>query len=381
MIIKSSQRPGATSPRVVVIGSGIAGAATAFALVRSGAHVTVLDSDLTGRATAAGAGIIQPWLAEEEGPLYELLRAGALHYAPTLAALAEAGVPDVGYRQTGSMVVDTDAQRLDRLEELVRARAARSPEVGEVTRIDASGARELVPPLAPGLQAVHVSGGARVDGRRLRAGLLRAAHHLGAVSRPRTARLAPSVSGCVVSTDREDLEADAVVVAAGAWVDRLLAPLGCRLGVEPQRGQIVHLRVDGVDTSSWPSVVSMVEHHYLVAFDAGRVAVGATMETGSGYDPRLTAAGVRDVLDKALIMAPGLSGATLLETRVGLRPLADRSLPVIGAVDGVPGVYVNTGFGAFGLTAALVAGTALAQTILGQTPEVDLTAFGPENRG
>ena len=36
--------------------------------------------------------------------------------------------------------------------------------------------------------------------------------------------------------------------------------------VEPQRGQIVHLRVDGVDTSVWPVVVP-VGDHYIVPFD------------------------------------------------------------------------------------------------------------------
>jgi D-amino-acid dehydrogenase len=340
----------------------------------------VLDSELTGQATAAGAGIIQPWLADEEGPLYELLRAGALHYPPTLAALAEDGIDDVGYRQTGSMVVDRDAARLDRLEDLVRARAARSPELGTVTRLEPGRACDLVAPLAPGQGALHVSSGARVDGRLLRDGLLRAAQRHGAQVEQREARLAPLADGWAVSTDRGRVAADAVVVAAGAWVDHVLAPVGVRVGVKPQRGQVVHLRLTGASTSGWPSVVSSSEHHYLVAFDEGRVVVGATMETGSGYDPRPTAAGVRDVLNRALAMAPGLGAAALLETRVGLRPLADASLPVVGQVGGVPGLFVNTGYGAIGLTAALVAGSALARTILGEPPELDLTPYAPPDR-
>src|SRR3954454_7283961 len=65
-----------TGPRVVVVGSGVAGAATAFALARSGAAVTVLESGETGTATAAGAGIVQPWTSSAEGPFYELYAAG-----------------------------------------------------------------------------------------------------------------------------------------------------------------------------------------------------------------------------------------------------------------------------------------------------------------
>ena len=45
-----------SGPRVVVVGSGVAGAATAFALARAGAAVTVLEAGEAGPATAAGAG-------------------------------------------------------------------------------------------------------------------------------------------------------------------------------------------------------------------------------------------------------------------------------------------------------------------------------------
>src|SRR5207248_3204760 len=81
------------------------------------------------------------------------------------------------------------------------------------------------------------------------------------------------------------LEADVVVAAAGAWAPALLAPLGVALPVEPQRGQITHLRLPGIDTSRW-AVVNPPGSHYLVSFDDSRVVVGATRETGSGFDYR-----------------------------------------------------------------------------------------------
>jgi len=115
--------------------------------------------------------------------------------------------------------------------------------------------------------------------------------------------------------------------------------------------------------------------HYLVAFEDGRVAAGATREAGSGFDPRVTAAGLREVLDHALAVAPGLAGATVLETRVGLRPVADRGVPVIGAVPGRPGLWVLTGFGAAGLTIGPLAGRALAEQLLTGRAGVDLAPF------
>ena len=49
--------------RIVIIGAGVLGASTAFHLAGMGARVTVVDANLEGRATAAGAGIICPWVS------------------------------------------------------------------------------------------------------------------------------------------------------------------------------------------------------------------------------------------------------------------------------------------------------------------------------
>jgi D-amino-acid dehydrogenase len=348
-----------SGPAVVVIGDGVAGAATAFALARRGAAVTIVDAGLAGRATDAGAGIVQPWSTSASGDFYELYAAGADFFPELIARLAQAGVHDIGYRRSGALVINRDAAVIDEVEARVRLRVAASRTAGEVRRVDAAEARELFPPLADGLPGLHIAGGARVDGRALRTGLLDAAAALGATHLDATAALD---ADRVVTVDGETVAADAVVVAAGAWTDQVLLPLGVRVPVEPQRGQLVHLRVDA-DTREWPSV-HPVAPHYLVSFDAGRIVVGATRETGSGFDARVTAAGTRQVLDDALSVAPGLADATVIETRVGLRPLPDGDLPTAGPVDDRPGLFVNTGFGAGGLTMGPLIGDLLAERIM-----------------
>jgi D-amino-acid dehydrogenase len=140
--------------------------------------------------------------------------------------------------------------------------------------------------------------------------------------------------------------------------------------VEPQKGQIVHLRVgrpgsdDAVDTSRWPTILPPGPH-YLLAFDDGRVVVGATRETCSGFDTRVTAAGQHEVLTAALEWAPDLADAEIIETRVGLRPFAPSGLPTIGPVDGIAGLFVGTGLGAGGLTMGPLVGRRLAEQITG----------------
>jgi D-amino-acid dehydrogenase len=57
---------------------------------------------------------------------------------------------------------------------------------------------------------------------------------------------------CGVSTGADPIRADAVIVATGAWGTDLLDPLGITLRMQPQRGQIVHLRPRDVATDAWP---------------------------------------------------------------------------------------------------------------------------------
>jgi D-amino-acid dehydrogenase len=82
---------------------------------------------------------------------------------------------------------------------------------------------------------------------------------------------------------------------------------------------------------------------------------------------------VLEVLRNALSVAPGLASASVIETRVGLRPLAAQ--PFLGPVPGHRRLFVNAGFGPAGLTMAPVAGEALAQLVLTGSSDVDLTAF------
>jgi D-amino-acid dehydrogenase len=361
--------------RAIVIGSGIAGAATAYQLGRRGVEVVLADADLAGMATAAGAGIVSPWTSSQDGPAYEFAASAAAYYPQLVAQLAEDGQPETSYEVVGGMVVSADEAELAEAHDRIAARTS-APAAGVARWLDPPQARALFPALAPDLGAVHLSGSARVDGRRLRAALLRAASARGARGVDGRAELA--VAGGRVTGIRiggTAIGADAVVVAAGAWSGELLEPLGVRIDLAPQRGQITHLALPGTDTARWP-VVLPVSGHYLLAFPDSRVVAGATRETGSGFDYRVTAAGQQEVLTEALAVAPGLAGATLLETRIGFRPVSGDGAPLLGALDGHPEVLLATGFGPSGLTLAPYAGSLVAAAVLGEA--VEDAAFRPD---
>ncbi|GAA0590343.1 FAD-dependent oxidoreductase [Kutzneria viridogrisea] len=342
--------------RVLVIGAGIVGASVAYHLAVRGVDVEVADRGDRGQATSAGAGIVGPWLSANEDPdWYRFASAGARYYPELAAVLAEDGEPDLGFTRVGGMVVEQDPAVLDAVADRLARRAAADP-VGEVSRLGPGEARALFPALHERWAAVHATGVSRVDGRRVRDVLLRAAVRHGARRREGLARLGEPV--------------DVTVVAAGAWSAELVPALP----VSPQRGQISHLRLSGVDTDRWP-VVQAPRHHYLLAFPDSRVVAGATRETGAGFEHRVTVAGQAQVLTEALHVAPGLAAAELLETRVGFRPASDTGLPVLGRVGDV---VVATGMGATGLTVGPYAGELAARLAVGEDPGLDLAAYSPD---
>jgi D-amino-acid dehydrogenase len=364
--------------RVAIIGAGVLGASTAFHLALAGAEVVVADQAHAGRATAAGAGIVSPWSSGRVDPGWRrIAEAGARYYPTLVQRLAEAGEVETGYRRVGALSVAADDGELDRIEQAIRARCVEAPEAGEVTRLPPRDARALFPPLHPDLAAVHVSGAARVDGRLITAALRRAAERRGARFQAGAAGLLAGegrVTG--IRLGSEVIEADCVVVAAGAWAPEVLKPLGLSLAVAPQRGQITHLRLEGVDTEAWPVVLPQ-SSHYLLAFGGSRVVVGATRETGSGFDYRVTAAGQAEVLNQALAVAPGLGSATLVETRIGFRPVGPDLRPMLGRIAGLDGLVIGNGLGPSGLTIGPFAGRLLAQLVLGEAPGFDLAAYDP----
>ena len=257
---------------VVVVGAGILGASAAYHLARAGARVTVVDQSHEGRATAAGAGIICPWVSGVDDPVfYGLYTEAARYYGGLIAGLAEVGEADVGFRRTGALVVSSDPEELTAFQAMLTRRQADTPEMGAISLLTPDETRELFPPLRPDFAAVHIAGGARVDGRRMATGLLRAAQSHGATLLEGCATLMASggrVTG--VSVRDAGIAADRIVITTGAWAPALLQPFGVCLPIEPQRGQIVHLHLPGQDTRVWP-VILPPGSHYLLAFDGGHV--------------------------------------------------------------------------------------------------------------
>jgi D-amino-acid dehydrogenase len=367
-----------TSYDALVIGGGVVGASAAYHLVRAGVRTLLVDRRDVGRATDAGAGILSTAANVGDPDPIERFEARATAYYPVLVDhLREDDAGDTGYATCGSLTVAIDADEVAHLRQILtgvrRWRAAKDYGYAEVRPDEANA---LFPPLAQVNGAIHCGRGARVDGRLLAGALLRAAAQRGLEVRHAAVDELIVERGAVagVRSAAERIACGHVVIAAGAWSKELGARLWIEIPVEPQRGQIIHLGLPGIDTSAWPIVLAF-RGHYIVPWDDSRVVVGATRETGSGFSPQATAAGVIEVLAEALRVAPGLAGAEIREIRVGLRPASRDGLPILGPVPGIPSLLLATGHGSVGLQLGPYSGKAVAGMIAGGETETDIGPF------
>jgi D-amino-acid dehydrogenase len=347
---------------VVVAGGGLVGTACAYELAGDGARVLLCDRGDSGRATAAGAGILSPETTERDDPPWrELCNLAGAHYDLLIPALdgdtgwSRCGILKLATRESDLPAFDWVAQRVDGAEEI-------APD----------DARAKVPVLGDVLRALWHPRAARVDGRKLEAALRTAARARGVVEHTGAV---DDVTDDAVVIDGEPFRAETTVIAGGAWSHALGDRLGVALPVRPARGQIIHLDVPDHDTGSWP-VVQPVFGYYMVAWPDARVAVGATVED-AGFDPVATAGGVFEVLRESLRVMPGLAPAPLREVRVGLRPVSIDDTPIIGRLPGRDRVLVATGHGANGLLLGPVSGALVAGLVAGNDVPIDLAPFSP----
>jgi D-amino-acid dehydrogenase len=354
----------------VVVGGGLVGTALAYELACRGARVVVVDRHDPGRASDAGAGILSPETNQDPATgTFAAGRAAAAHYGLLVDRLGADGVVDTGYVRTGSLLVAErpgDDATMERAAALILGRG-----VG-VEELDPDDAHRHFPVLARVRRALFNPHGRRVDGKVLQAALQAAATERGASWR--TGRVTGIVGDSgrlrAVRTDGGDIPTGAAALCGGAWTAELAGGLGVDLPVGPLKGQIVHLRLPDTDTSSWP-IVQPVLGFYLVPWPDGRIACGGTMEASAGFDHRVTADGVSQLLREALRTAPGLGSAEVVEVRVGSRPVSADGLPLVGPVPGWSNAFVATGHGAEGLLLGPWSASVLVD------PMIEASAGGP----
>ena len=402
---------------VTVIGAGVVGICTALSLAEKGVAVRLVDRAEPGQGTSYGnAGVVAPhsivpnaapglwkklpgWLLSKDGPV-RIRPEHALRFIPWgLRALKHSGEAEVRriaaamevlnrdnvalYRRhlagTGhegliqdSMYVyayrDGAAARLDGLDAEVRQSLG-----AKMIRLSQGELRELEPDLAPEFEAalaVVEQGRATNPGRVGQVLTEKLVRLGGEVIRADVKGLARAGDGWQVETSAGAFESAKVVVTAGAWSARLLAPLGLKLPLQAERGY--HVVFPETEARLRNSVMDTDAKIVASTMEMGLRAAG-TAEFGDADAPPdpARAAAVERALRR---LVPGI-GAGRVETWMGVRPSFPDSLPVIGELPGLKGLYGGFGHSHWGFMMAPKTGAMLAGLVTGARVNMDLSAY------
>lgn len=343
--------------KLVIIGAGVAGLVSGWTLAKEGHDVVMLERGEPGDgASSAAAGMLAP-VAEAtfgESSLVQLGLESLSMWQDFARGLERASGVEIDYQTRGTLVVAVDRDDLEALEHTHRLHR----ELGlEAELIDGDEARELEPFLAPSVSgAVHCPGDHQVDPRKLVAALVAAFEAAGGTLRTGVEVTGLStkdgrVVGLETDTD-EAFEADQYILAAGAW-SRTIAGQGAdRPHIRPVRGQMLSVVLGEPPLCQH---VIRAPDAYLVPKSDGRLIIGATMEE-MGWDDRLTAGGVMDLLVGAWEAMPAVYDRPILETWTGFRPMTLDNEPIIRRSDALVNLVFATGHGRNGILLTPVTG-------------------------
>ena len=363
-------------PSIVVVGAGFAGAATAFHLTRMGMErVTILEQeDVAGmHASGRNAAMVRQVVPHE--PVAALARGGAafLRHLPPDWPL------ETRFEQNGSFLLASagDSER-------VKRDGARSSERGApaewwpIERIV-----EAVPILegSPAAGGLWCPTDGVVDIHSLLHGYLKAAASAGARLRTSSALRRVVVRQgrvCAVQTGSEEIAADVVVNAAGAWARQI----GQLAGASPiplvpyRRHLFVTEPLDWVEPG-WPIVWDLSQNLYFRPESGGLLLCPcdeAAQEPGPAADDP---AALQMLADKVTRCYPRLSDLPIRRSWAGLRTLAPDGRLVVGWDASVEGFFWLAGLAGHGVAASYSVGLLAASLVVQESPGAAPAAFSP----
>ena len=390
---------------VAVVGGGVVGLSCAFALRRGGADVIVYERGRVGEGCSRGnTGWICPGLSAPlpapgvmGGALRGLLsRDSPLRISPlfgpaflrwswgfrrassperyhaaleatvalTKSAFADydqlrdAGV-EFEMHSTGMLVAALTEPGLDEYAAML-TEAEEAGYEGPVHVISGDEARELDPALSEAvIGGVHAPSERYVRPESVSAGLAAWLRANGAEVEENTA-----------VDDLGDLDADAVVVAAGAWSGELLGD--SRFPMEAAKGYSVTAKSSGTLPRH---ALYLSEGKVGTSSYAGDLLRIAGIFDLTGIDETLKRKRIDSIVRSSAVFLKDWEPEEIELEWAGLRPYPSDGLPVIGPVPGREGLYVATGHGRMGITLGPITGELLAQVILEGASPGELEPF------
>lgn len=365
------------APRAAVVGTGIIGLLSAYALLERGYHITLIDQQLVGQgASWAGGGILTPlypW--KYPHAVNALARYGQAGYRLLNQRLYPMTAIDCEIETSGLLILDADQQHAA-LQYGVEARDAEQRAIA----LDRSQLRQLYGDVNHTYsEGVYFPQIAHVRNPRLLKSLIHYLLHHPAVDMLTHTRVqqfkqqAGQVTALITDT-AHCIEVDQVIFATGAWSgllsDELQLGALCTIAVKPIHGQMVVFKTP----PGWLSTICMDYTMYAIPRRDGHIVCGSsTQDIGFSQTVDLT---VQDhIITAAHRMLPRLADFPIVHAWSGLRPGSNQGIPIIDRLPAFENVWLNTGHYRNGLVMAPGSVQLLMQLMHQELPWVDPTPY------
>ena len=351
----------------IVIGGGVIGLSVARELKKRGVgRVLILEKNANfgAESSNAAAGMLAPQAeADSADDFFNLCRQSRDLYPNFAIELRNETGVDVQLDQTGTLYLAFDEKDLEEIEKrFAWQRAADLP----VEKISREAVLELEPNVSEKvLGALRFPLDWQVENRDLIRALVESAQKQNVLLRCLTKVekiLFENGKAVGVVTDKGEIRAQNVIVAAGAWTcgfSEMPFDLPLESLIKPIRGQMLSF----VYREKLLRHVVYSARGYIVPRADNRVLIGATVED-VGFDKSVTGGGLLSLLQTAAEISPKLCDSTVSEIWAGLRPASRDDLPIIGEFPENSNLYFATGHYRNGILLAPLTARLIADKIV-----------------
>jgi D-amino-acid dehydrogenase len=418
------------SDDVLIIGGGIIGVSTAYALAREGVSVTLVEKgDICDGSSHGNAGMVCPchstpipgpgvlwqgikWMLNPESPFYirpqldlELIawlwqfrrfcnEAAFYRAIPLLREMQRASLEL--YREwIAQENLDCHFEKVGGLELFLTRKKyeAGRHHVDEMRHFGLDMEwldREATHALEPAAHSevvggIHYKEDAHLNPAKFVHGLAEAAERRGVKILTHTQALGFEQAGQkvkTVKTSRGDFHPQQVLLAAGAWSAVVMRELGLRLLLQAAKGYSVTMARPAISPpGSFPTIpLHLAEARMAVTPMGPHLRFAGTLEL-SGISTTINERRVNAIRRGAARYLVDHGPLEELEVWAGMRPVAPDGLPYMGRVHGLSNFIVATGHAMLGVSMGPITGKVVSELVRGEKTSVDLGAFGVERFG
>lgn len=351
-------------PRIAIIGAGIAGASAAYFLARQigdGGGITLLEQESQPGYHTTG----------RSATIYSEVYGNAVIRGLVKASHDFMASPDGSFAETSilsprSTLMVANANQIDALHETYAD--LNRPDMLNI--VDTDQCLEICPVLRRDYVAAGIweTAARDIDVHALHQGYLKCFRSAGGQikNNSEVLEITPKDDGYLLTTGDDQIQADIIINAAGAWGDHIARLAGAEpVGLKPLRRTAITIDPPaGIDPGPWPLTFDVEENWYFKP-DAGRILASPADETLS--DP---CDAQPEELDIAICI-DRLQTVTELQVRrieskwAGLRSFVGDKTPVNGFDDRAQGFYWLVGQGGYGIKTSPAMGALAAANILG----------------